>query len=263
MVTTTSATSRVAAIKATAPSRFNYALKRPVSSSASSVTFQLEAVSVCPQPSPSRAFKVKTRRRSTVSSSYVLVVPKALAEPEPRNNLAFLADPQIRVVCLLSRVFTVSKLSKFGKPYVVKTLSDLQAESPKELHWFLKAKVCDFHGWGTYTIARSHGYGERRGFVLVAKIRIAKEAITLLLTDPRHSVFNQDSEPYRQAYWEKDPDLRYVRVGLKRTQARPSLGSALAEYKGPNRVPEMKARGLKRAGRNDWAWKMNYLFRRG
>jgi len=159
------------------------------------------------------------------------------------------------------RVFTVSKSSKFGKPYVVKTLSDLQCESPKELHWFLKNRVCDFHGWGTYTIARSHGFGERRGWVLVCKVRLAKEAITLLKTDPSHPVFNQDTEPYRQAYWEEDPDLRYVRVGLRRTQTRPSLGSTLDEYVGPNQVPVMKARGLKRAGRRDWAWKMNYLFK--
>ncbi len=159
------------------------------------------------------------------------------------------------------RVFTVSKLSKFGKPYVVKTLSDLQAESPKELHWFLKARVCDFHGWGTYTISRSHGYGERRGFVLVCKVRLAKEAITILKTDPTHPVFSEDSEPYRKAFWEEDPDLRYVRVGLRKTQVRPSLGSALSDYRGPSHVPLMKARGLKRAGRRDWAWKMNYLFR--
>ena len=159
------------------------------------------------------------------------------------------------------RVFTVSKLSKFGKPYVVKTLSDLQADSPKELHWFLKAKICDFFGWGTYTIARSHGFGERRGWVLVCKVRLAKEAITILKYDPSHSVFSQDLEPHRKAFWETDPDLRYVRVGLRRTQARPTLGSALSEYRGPTQVPLMKARGLKRAGRRDWAWKINYLFR--
>jgi hypothetical protein len=159
------------------------------------------------------------------------------------------------------RVFTVSKLSKNGRPYVVKTLSDLQCESPKELHWFLKNRICDFYGWGTFTIARSHGFGERRGWILVCKVRLAKEAITILKTDPTHSVFNQDLEPYRKAFWEEDPDLRFVRVGLKRTQARPSLGSALAEYRGPSKVPQMKARGLRRAGRRDWAWKMNYLFR--
>jgi hypothetical protein len=159
------------------------------------------------------------------------------------------------------RVFTVSKLSKNGIPYVVKTMSDLQCESPKELHWFLKARICDYFGWGTYTIARSHGYGERRGWVLVCKVRLAREAITLLKTDPRHSVFNQELEPYRTAYWESDPDFRYVRVGLKRTQTRPSLGSALAEYRGPSQVPEMRARGLKREGRKGWAWRMNFLFK--
>src|SRR5712692_9320840 len=127
------------------------------------------------------------------------------------------------------RVFTVSKLSKNGRPYVVKTLSDLQCESPKELHWFLKNRICDYFGWGTYTISRSHGYGERRGFVLVCKLRIAKEAITILKVDPRHPVFSQDTEPYRKAFWEESPDLRYVHSGLKKTEPRPSLGSTLAE----------------------------------
>lgn len=36
----------------------------------------------------------------------------------------------------------------------------------------------------------------------------------------------------------------------------------MAEYRGPSQVPAMTARGLKRAGKKDWAWRMNYLFKR-
>lgn len=160
----------------------------------------------------------------------------------------------------MSRVFTISKLSKNGRPYTLKTVSDLPASSAHELHWYLKNRVCDFYGWGTYYICRSHDYGERRGFVLVAKIRISKEAIGLLRVDTSHSVFPNDAAG-RQAYWERGGDFRWVRVGLKKTQLPPSLGGALNQIRAGDGVPQMKGRGIRGAKPGDWSWKINKLFK--
>jgi hypothetical protein len=160
----------------------------------------------------------------------------------------------------MSRVFTISKLSRNGRPYVLKTVSDLPCSTPHELHWYLWHRVCAFYGPGTFYVARSHDQGERRGFVLVAKIRISKEAIGLLRTDTSHSVFPNDPAG-RQAYWEQGGDFRWVRIGLKKAQVPPSLGGALSRITAGDGIPQMKGRGIRRARPGDWAWKINKLFK--
>ena len=87
----------------------------------------------------------------------------------------------------------------------------------------------------------SHGYGERRGWILVCKVRLAKEAITLLKVDTSHAVSVTIRNPTGRRTGRRIRNLHYVHVGLNRTQARPGLGSALSEYRRPSQVPQMKA----------------------
>ncbi len=143
------------------------------------------------------------------------------------------------------RTCMISKLSRNGLPYCV-TTNDLPAEDPKTLHWYLKQKVCEHHGWGTYTISRSHAYGETRGYKLVAKLRLSKEGITVLKNDPRYPVYPED--PYKHSFWEKG-SLRYVEVGLQRTRESPSLTPTVSRFRTGDMVPLMKARGRRR----DWS----------
>ncbi len=133
-------------------------------------------------------------------------------------------------------VYIVSKLSKNRIPYKVMTFADLPAEDPFQLHWYLAQRLCSKFGWGTYYISRNHFWGEPPGFKLVAKVRLAPEAIGLLKTDVSHPVFPA-LIPARTAWWEKPGDPpRFIRIGSVRNSKRqpPNARSMVARLAGAN-----------------------------
>lgn len=157
------------------------------------------------------------------------------------------------------RTYIVSKLSRNGRPYCVKTLSDFPCEDTYQLHWYMKERICQYHGWGTYYVTRSQAYGESKGYKLIVKLRLAKEAIGIMRVGSS-PVFPK--EQWRKPYWENpDQDLRLVKVGLRRVHATPSLGTTLSKVQSGNVVPRMKGRGMARARPGDWSWKLNRLFK--
>ncbi len=154
-------------------------------------------------------------------------------------------------------VYTVSKLSRNRIPYVVMTVADLPAEDPHQLHWYLAHRVCSKFGWGTYYIARNHWWGESPGYKLVAKVRIAAEAIGLLKYNVSHPVFPA-AIPARTAYWEKPGDPpRFIRIGPIRNSKKhpPNALSMVTRLAGASLPKRMKARG------KGWQWRMAVLSR--
>jgi hypothetical protein len=141
----------------------------------------------------------------------------------------------------------VAKYSENSRPYNVATLHHLP-DDPKNFHRTLIERVVSQHGYGTYTMIRSHYKHEGRGFKLICVVRIQHEGLSLLRTDPYHGVF----EPWtgKRMWWEREGMAqRFIRAPVPSTPT--SIESVIARMGEP--IPRL------RSNKKGWARLLEHI----